>query len=279
MILLAAAVTHNLFAQPISDSDVKAYTDCVAAATQDDGAPAKVISVCLSPAKAGIPGAQYALGVSLVGRNEAGDYTAGVDWLEKSAAAGNPAAAFVLASILLKQDAPASVARGRDFLKMSVCAGYPYALQALGQGGVSRDKVGCPPVPEEDFSGEWIADLKWLKTGVASPETPTYQLKITVAGDAARVFTKLDTEWKEVKPGRFRIETHKQSATVTAVDLGFDFDGEWIESWTIQLLRLGVDEAHVAYLRTVNNPHMPRGFSWRAFSSFSEGTARKTKSQ
>jgi len=80
-----------------------------------------------------------------------------------------------------------------------------------------------------------------------------------------------------VKPGRFRIETHKQSATVTAVDLGFDFDGEWIESWTIQLLRLGVDEAHVAYLRTVNNPHMPRGFSWRAFSSFSEGTARKTK--
>jgi hypothetical protein len=69
----------------------------------------------------------------------------------------------------------------------------------------------------------------------------------------------------------------KQSAAITAFDSGWDFDGEWIESWTIQLLRVGLDDARVSYLRTVNNPHMPAAISWRTFSSISEGSARRAR--
>jgi hypothetical protein len=276
LIATTAAVAHPVLAQTITDADVQRYQDCVVAATAPDGGPTKVVEVCLSPAKAGIAGAQYAIGASLVNRNEAGDHTAGIDWLEKAAASGNPASAFLLAGILLQEQSPAAQSRGRDYLKLAVCAGYPHALSALQQGGIKRENVDCPPVPEEDFSGEWMADLTWVKSGVPS-KTPGYQLKIVIADDSPRVFAKVDTAWTEVKPGRFKLEKHKQSATVTTTDTGWDFDGEWIESWTIQLLRTSVDEAEVAYLRVVNNPHMSAAISWRAFSSFSEGTARRVK--
>ena len=130
-------------------------------------------------------------------------------------------------------------------------------------------------MPEEDFTGEWIADLKWVKSGAVAAGTSNYQFKIVIANDVPRVFTKFDSTWTEVKPGRFKLEKDGQSATIAAIDRGWDFDGEWIESWTIQLLRTGRDDAHVAYLRTVNNPYMPKTFNWRAFSSFSEGNARR----
>jgi hypothetical protein len=167
-----------------------------------------MIEICLAPAQAGVPGAQYALGIALVGRNEAGDYSTGVEWLEKSAAVENPAAAFALASVLLQQNAPASQERARNLLKTAVCAGYPYALSALKQGGGTPERVGCQPLPEENFDGEWIADLKWLKSGVVIPDaTATYQLKIVLAGSTAQVFMKGDSGWTEVKPGRFRLES------------------------------------------------------------------------
>ncbi|HEY0159151.1 MAG TPA: hypothetical protein VGF28_17825 [Thermoanaerobaculia bacterium] len=277
LLILTILATLPGVAEVVTDADVKAYHDCVTAASDPDGTPGKAVELCLGPAKVGIPGAQYALGAWLVNRNEAGDRTAGIQWLEKSAASGNPAAAFTLAGILLQEESPAAQARGSAALKAAVCAGYPHALAALRDGGVERANVGCPPVPEEDFNGEWLADLKPVKNGAAAAEAEKYQLKVVIEGDVPRVFANDDGTWNEVKPGRFTLEKHGQSATVVAIDRGWDFDGEWIESWTIQLLRTAPDEAHVAYLRTVNNPYMPRTFEWRAFSSFSEGSARRAK--
>jgi hypothetical protein len=91
-----------------------------------------------------------------------------------------------------------------------------------------------------------------------------------------QVFQKPASQWIEVKAGKFKMEKLNQTVSVTTLDTGWDFDGEWTEAWTLQLLRLGRDEARVSFLRTVNNPHMPSGISWRAFSSLSEGTARRT---
>jgi hypothetical protein len=263
--------------QSFSEADAKAYQECVELATQDRAALRKAIDVCRAPAEAGIPGAQYALGVALVDRNEAGDRTLGIEWLEKAAGAGNPAAAFALAGILLQEDSPASQERGRNLLKMSICAGYPYAVAALKQSGATRENLGCPVPPEENFDGEWIADLQWLKSGAVAPDAPTYQLKIVLSGTNVQVFRQVESKWVEVKPGRFKLEQLKQSAAITAFDSGWDFDGEWIESWTIQLRRVGLDEARVSYLRTVNNPHLPAAISWRTFSSISEGAAHRPK--
>jgi hypothetical protein len=263
--------------QSASEADAKAYEKCVVLATQDRAALGKAIDVCRAPAEVGIPGAQYALGVALLSRNEAGDHTRGVEWLEKAAGAGSPAAAFALAGVLLQEDSPASKERGRNLLRTAICAGYPYAISALEQGGGTRENVGCQPSPQENFDGEWIADLKWLKSGAVAADTPAYQLKMVLSGNNVQVFRQAESKWVEVKPGQFKLERLKQSAAITAFDSGWDFDGEWIESWTIQLLRVGIDDARVSYLRTVNNLHMPAAIRWRTFSSISEGSAHRTK--
>ena len=82
-----------------------------------------------------------------------------------------------------------------------------YALKALEQGGVAREKVECPPAKNEDFSGEWIADLKWIKSDVPNPET-SHQLKIVIA-DAPRVFAKKGADWMEIKSGKFKFEQRR----------------------------------------------------------------------
>jgi hypothetical protein len=276
LLILTIVVTLPGAAHVLTDAEVKAYRDCVTAATDPNATSGKAVEMCLAPAKVGVPGAQYALGAALLDRDEAGDRTTGIEWLEKSAASGNPAAAFRLAGALLEEESPASQARARDLFKAAACAGYPYALDALQQDGVTRESIGCPPVPEEDFAGEWIADLESVTPGAIGADASKYELKIVIANDSPRVFAKFDNVWDEVKPGRFEVHKHGQTATVAAVDKGWDFDGEWIESWTIQLLRTGRDEAHVAYLRTVNNVYLPRTFPWRAGSVFYKGNARRT---
>jgi hypothetical protein len=126
-----------------------------------------------------------------------------------------------------------------------------------------------------DFSGEWILSLKWDKAAPAGPEVQSY--RITVGAGAPRVHYKVDEKWIEAKPGRFVMTQNDETATISVSDSGWDFDGKWIETWTIQLLRTGHDEAAASYLRTVNNPHLPAQFSWRTFTTFAEGTARRVK--
>ena len=99
--------------------------------------------------------------------------------------------------------------------------------------------------------------------------------KVTIQGSAVRVFVKSDDEWIEAKPGKFTFTQLEQSATIAATDSGWDFDGKWIESWTLQFMRTGPNDAAVAYLRTVNNPNLPDQFNWRAFSSFAKGEAHR----
>ena len=167
--------------------------------------------------------------------------------------------------------------RGRDFLEAAVCAEYPLALSALQTRWSKREDVACPPVPEEDFSGEWLADLKWVKSGVVAAETPSYQLKIVIK-DAYRRYSLSSTlRGRRWKPGRFKLEKHEQSAMLTTTDIGWDFDANGLSHGRFSSCEPGLDEAQVAYLRVVNNPHMPRSFAWRAFLSFSEGRARRAK--
>jgi hypothetical protein len=257
----------------VSLADREAYSKCVEAASGRD-ASADMIAVCEAPAKAGIPGAQYALGAALFARNQGGDRTAGVEWLEKSAASGSPAAQLVLAGILVQEDAPASKERGRELSKAAICAGYPPALDIAKQYGVSREKLGCAASPNTNFDGDWIADLKYTSAPMAT--TTQFSLKVTIAGGNARVFMKPGSDWSEVKPGSFKVRQLDETITVSVLESGWDFDGKWIETWTIHLQRLDASTAAMTYLRTVNNPHIPPALGWRTFTTFAEGTAHLT---
>jgi hypothetical protein len=85
------------------------------------------------------------------------------------------------------------------------------------------------------------------------------------------------SDWVEAKPGKFRVAVLDQTAIVSAVDSGWDFEGKWIESWSIQLLRTGHDSAVASFFRTANNVNIPSTIPWRTFSALAEGSAHKTQ--
>lgn len=249
-----------------------AYTECTAAVHKS---PDEALRKCEAPARAGIVGAQYIMGALLVNRGTPADVATGTEWLEKAVAGGNPPAMFHLASLLLQQKDESAVSRGRELFKSAACAGYPEALDAVRNAGATVGQLSCPPAPERDFSGEWSVALQWNKTGPAKPATATPDYRIAIAGQYVHVSMLLDGKWQEVKPGKFTLSQNDQTLTVAVSDSGWDFDGKWIESWTIQLMRTGDDEAAVAYLRTVNNPYLPPQLNWKTFSTFAQGTAKR----
>lgn len=282
---IALVLTCTVLAAHLSAAEAKKpamdlvkYQACVTAATSEETTADQMIDACREPAEAGIPGAQYALGVGLFRRNQAGDRTAAMDWLEKSVATNSPPAALAFAGILLQEQTPASRERGLALFRQAACAGYPPALEVLEQQGGSREALGCEAATDEDFTGEWIADLKWVKLGVLGDSGEAgAQLKLAFAGDEVRVFMKGGSEWTEVKPGSFKVTHVQQSISVASLEPGWDFDGKWIEAWTIQMLRTGPNEAAITFLRTVNNPHLPSTLSWRTFSTLAEGKAQRAK--
>ncbi|MEO8380273.1 MAG: hypothetical protein ABI779_11470 [Acidobacteriota bacterium] len=273
MIVTVIALVHILAAEtvaaaPAIDYSV-AYGECTNAVRQS---PEEALAKCEGPARAGIVGAQYVMGAVLVNR---GDIAQGTEWLEKAVAAGSPPAAFSLASFLLQQKEPSAVTRGRELFKSAACAGYPEAIKALEEAGSSFVALRCPPIAETDFSGEWSIRLKWDKASPAGAATESY--RVSIAGNEVHVSVLIADKWQEVKPGKFGLSQNDRSLTVAATDSGWDFDGKWIESWTLQLMRTSADDATVAYLRTVNNPYLPPQLKWKTFATFAGGTAHRTK--
>jgi hypothetical protein len=210
-----------------------------------------------------------------VNRGAPADIVTGTEWLEKAVAGGSPPAAFHLASLLLQQKDPSAVARGRELFKSAACAGYPEAVKAVRDAGASIEKLACPPVAETDFSGDWSVRLKWGTTSPAGPATESY--RISIGGGEVHVSMLIGGTWQEVKAGKFTLSQNDRSLTVASTDSGWDFDGKWIESWTLQFMRTSPDDATVAFLRTVNNPYLPAQLSWKTFSTFAEGTAQRVK--
>ena len=277
---LASFFLLTAIAIPAISSDSKvdfstAYHECNTAFQQTPADVAAVLAKCEEPANHGVPGAQYAMGALLLNRGADGDVAKGIGWLEKAVASGNPLAAFHLANFLMAQPSEPSKARGRELFKQAICAGYPPALQVLDGAGIKKDAVACSPPRDSDFEGDWIVSLKWDRKSESAELMESY--KVTVQDKAVRVFIKSGTEWIEAKAGKFTLTQVDQSATVAVTDSGWDFDGKWVESWTLQFMRLGPDDAAVAYLRTVNNPYLPAEFSWRTFATFAEGKARRTR--
>ncbi|HEX8173299.1 MAG TPA: hypothetical protein VF824_22385 [Thermoanaerobaculia bacterium] len=273
--LLAASLLASTSDAPAAADLATAYQQCTEATHKTPLDVDAVVARCEAPARQGVPGAQYVIGAMLANRGKANDLETAMPWLEKAANAGHPAAAFHLASLLVTSKDPAQVERGRTLFRAAACAGAPQALDTLQKAGGTRESIGCAPAADTDFSGEWTLDLKWQNPLPGSQTTQSY--RVVIEGTAARVYYKLKDAWVEAKPGKFVFTQQDQSATVAVTDSGWDFDGKWIETWTMQLMRTGADEAAVAYLRTVNNPHLPPQLAWRTFSNFAQGTARRTK--
>lgn len=263
-LLILSPVTSVQAAQ--FDTDL--YNKCQEAVRRN--AVDDAVRLCSGPATQGIPGAQYGLGVLLVNRGNAGDLETGLGWLEKAHAAGNPAAAFALYMIYTQRHMEEAARRAQDLFQEAACAGYPAAVSALMKHSPA---IQCPE--KAGFAGDWLAEMKWVKTDL--PTQGTMTLKISIGSDnAVRVFIKPSGDWVEAKPGKFTVSVLDQTAIVSALDSGWDFEGKWIESWSIQLLRTGRDSATASFFRTVNNVHIPVTIPWRTFSVLAEGSAQAT---
>jgi hypothetical protein len=271
--LLSLSLAAHLFAADTPPIDYAAsYDECTKAthASVDEA-----LKKCEEPARGGVPGAQYVMGALLTNRAKGDDSARGIEWLDKAVEGGSPAATYFLAVVLSHEKDDASIARSRDLFKRAICAGYPEAKKVFDEEGGKLEALGCPNSSESDFTGEWRLSLKWEKSGPAGTSQASY--KVSIGGGTAHVSMEIGGKWTEVKPGQFTVTQKDQTIIVSATDVGWDYDGKWIESWTLQLMRTGDDTASVAYLRTVNNPNVPSRFKWRTFSSYAEGTAKREK--
>jgi hypothetical protein len=267
IVLTLIALTASVTADTI---DPTAYQRCQDAASTAKGDVREAIAACAAPAAQGVPGAQYALGALLL--NAGGDTRAeGMAWLEKAVASGHTGAAYLLARVVGVE--PAQRERAKQLMTTAACGDYPVALDELKRAGMTKEQLHCPARADADFTGEWSGPLQWVKISPAAAAGP--QLKVVISEGKPSVFFKRGDAWMEVKPGKFTLRQVEQTAVISVIESGSDFDGVWIEAWDIHLLRLNADEAMLSYMRTVNNRDLPASIGWRTFSTVAEGRVRR----
>jgi hypothetical protein len=270
-VILVASLPLHSFAADKPDPLVVAYSRCTDAAMKPGANPADGIAACKEPAEAGVPGAQYAMGALLLNGANGQSSPEAVQWLERAVAAGHPGAAYFLASVL----SSTNPTRARELVRTAACGEYTPALEMFQKPGLTFDKSACPPRRDTDFAGEWSGKLPWVKIPPASTAT-ALELKVAFSGSDVHVFMRSADAWIEVKRGLFKVAQVDETAVVSVLDSGSDFDGKWIESWSLTLLRISDDEAVVTFSRTVNNRDMPANLSWRTFTTVAEGRMKRS---
>jgi hypothetical protein len=222
----------------------------------------------LGPANQGLPGAQYALGAILLSREK---YQEALGWLERAVASDLPPAAHLLGTIYVQSTDSGTQDRGRALLRLAVCSGYPPA-----QGEDVKATAGhpdCGTTTRPPFDGTWTATLDWVKSPPAGGKPD--RVRVVATDGAAEVFVRSGDDWIEVKPGEFNLGQVGDTLYLSAIDSGWDLDGKWVESWTVQILRSSASEGIMSFVRTVNNVYLPETTGLRAFTSVAEGRATR----
>jgi hypothetical protein len=271
--LLSIAVVRTAFAA--DEVDAAAYSRCTEAATNPKTQPKEALAACSGPAAQGVPGAQYAMGAILLNSAKGEVSPEASVWLEKAIASGHAGAAYVLARLLTNKGQTADRARVTQLMILSACGGYKPALADFEKVNKTKEQLKCSPRADTDFSGEWSGAVKWSKSGPVSGADASTDVRIVIGQGQPRVFMKYG-DWREVKPGKWRLSQLEETMILSSLDSGSDFDGIWIEAWDFHLLRLNVDEAAVSYMRTVNNRDMPASLSWRTFTTTAQGHIRRS---
>lgn len=271
---ISISLATALFIQPAtaepSGFDIDEYIDCQAVLVSDETPAPEAEATCLPSASYGVPTAQFALAFILYNNERSDD---GLSWLRRAADSGHPMAQYQLARILLQPNNQALHSHGKEYFRLAACAGLPQAQEYTNRFGTQPQ---CDDSIPKDFDGTWDAELAWVKHPTIDREP--LRLRITISDGTAQVYTMADNDWREVKPGKFQMQRLDETVIVSAIDSGWDQDGKWIESWTIQLLRVAPDKAVISHFRTVNNLQIPEFTGLKTFSTLAEGDASRTDS-
>lgn len=273
---LAVLLATTLFVLPVFGADavsIEAYSRCTDSLMSAKNLE-EAIDACRESAEQGVPGAQFALGGLLMKAARGSASEEATQWLEKAVAQGHTGAAYLLAGTMKDSEETAKKQRVSELFRMAACGDYPAALDELKRAGATKEQLFCGQRADADFNGAWSGSLQWTKVSPGAGSGP--ELKLVLADGKASVFMKRDDTWSEVKPGKFKVTQLEQTLVVSAIESGSDFDGVWIEAWTIHLLRLDADTAQLSFLRSVNNRDLPATLSWRTFTTAAEGRVQRT---
>ncbi len=114
------------------------------------------------------------------------------------------------------------------------------------------------------FNGTWVGKLRIVDpaavdgtvgSGTAGKE---YEYAVVVAGASAKVYSRKDGSWDEIKPGAFHVAAHKTNAIVYAIDSSTDVydssgSGGWVETWNFTVTHKNTTTLYAAWTRSVNN--------------------------
>ena len=172
-------------------------------------------------------------------------------------------------AIRLRSDKPADQEEGAKLLRKAACSGFS-SRSVDGEGG---GHARAAPMRWVSHELQRYMAARAHANQTAPAGAPPLDYRVTIENDTAKVFYELDGKSIEAKPGKFRIVRQGQTTVISSFDSGWDFEGQWIETWTFHLLRTSEKSAFVNFVRTVNNPYLPVTFNWKTFSVVAEGTS------
>ncbi|MBR1201042.1 hypothetical protein JQ574_34110 [Bradyrhizobium sp. AUGA SZCCT0158] len=113
---------------------------------------------------------------------------------------------------------------------------------------------------QNPYEGTWEGELQYQKGGgLYNPDWPPDVWRLTIKDNAARVFIKRDAaeDFKESKPGKYKMEIYMTNVLIFAITSGGDEDGVWVETQTFVLTQKGPDTLGAILAGAVNNTEQP----------------------
>jgi hypothetical protein len=249
------------------DESQDAVDACMTADAQGPVTPT-LLDACRKATANGSPDAQRRLARFL--RRAESKFSRTADDLElKAAEGGHPVAQYQMAVRMIgTRDAK----KGLEFLKEASCQGFPPAVKALGDlRGQVVQVPDCRPVQKLTFEGRWEGQMNIQPDGEKPDPLKTFYLRVDILGNIARVFTRTDGPWAEVAPGKFEFRRLKANAVLFYMDDGWDEDGNWVETWNLNLTIAADTRLKVTYQRQVNNIQTDRRSRYAAWNRTAYG--------
>jgi hypothetical protein len=109
-------------------------------------------------------------------------------------------------------------------------------------------------------TGTWEGELQYQKgVGLYNPDWPPDVWRLIVNDNEARVFYKRDAaeDFKESKPGKYKMETYMTNVLIFAFGSGGDDDGVWVETQSFVLTQKDPDTLGAVLAGAVNNTNLP----------------------
>ena len=254
--------------------DAKLYAQCLAY-VQQDSVPEKAVKRCQPLANSDHPGALYAYGL-ILWNTKSGKAEEALTVLRKAAEQDHPPARYFLAKIYQANNVTQATPSLEDHARSAYCAGYPEAqefktlLATAGSG-----EVACEEVTRSRFDGPWTGDLSFWSAPQEKPadgEPFKFRLSILADGTAKSQQWEGGT-WVDLKT--LRAQEVDGILTLQSTEAGWDFDGKWVEHWSIQMLRIDDSRARVHWTRTVSNLHLPTDNPDKSFVMAAGGEFRR----